>query len=385
MDQNQISQNKTTLPNIPPLPSSSINTNQNTQNPSINTVGSFVNSAKFSKRKKIIATVLSTLLLMIGIGTGVYLSQKTQDIREKAARRENKCDDFDYGLCNPDGTCKRKGVCMGCCRGKPSSTPAPNSTRPDLCISATVNNKQIGPGETITISSKANGAANYFMYAVYNMDNLYPPPPENNPKPVCVKNGGDITTARDICPEGSHLLIFEDPNKELRTEGKRTIRYEDLFVKDELTGKIVSNISITAYFQKEGEAISVPKPECVVRTISSKTSGPQPECLDVRAYAKDGETWIPLDQEDLSSLEPGDKIYITVTGKATNPAKFTKAKFKINNGEEIEVSADSNKKPTNNSDETEIFYEYTIPPKVNSFTIKAAIYHQDIGWIGTTR
>ncbi len=235
-------------------------------------------SKKGRSRRKIIATILGILLLVFGMGTGVYLSQRTQDIREKAARQPGKCDDFDYGLCNPDGTCRKKGMCMGCCRGKPS-TPAPNSTRPDICSSATVNKKTLKPGETITISSTSKEDVNYFMYAVYNMDNLYGP---DNPKPVCVKDGGDITTAQDICPAGSHLLIFEDPNKELRKSGSRTLRYEELFVKDELTGKTVSNLSITAYFQKEGEPISVPKPECVVRTISSQEQG-QTECLDSKS------------------------------------------------------------------------------------------------------
>jgi plastocyanin len=357
----------------------------------VSTGGDLPSSIKTEKkprnRRKIIATILGMMLLIGGLGTGVYLTQQTQNIKEKAARPPDldKCEDIYFkGLCNEDGTCRKPGSCLGCCRGKPS-TPSPNSsnTRPDLCLSATVDKNKIKPGETITITSKSSSPANYFMYAVYNMDNLYDPPPENNPKPVCVKDGGDITTAQDICPPGSHLLIFEDPSKDLRTEGKRTIRYEDLFVKDELTGNFVSNVSITAYFQKEGEPISVPKPQCVVRTISREESAIEAECLDVKAYSKDNQNrWVELDQNDLSNLKAGDTVYFTVTGKSKETSKFTKAKFKINNDQEVEVEASTNTKTTISPEEIEIFYEYRIPTNQKEFYVKAAIYHKDIGWIG---
>ncbi len=395
MDQNKVNHlnvnnspqapvNNDPLVDIPPLQDKE---NPNApQNPSTdnyqvpNTISFTTSKKKSTRKRKIIATILGLLLMIGGLGTGVYLSQQSQNIREKAAT--DKCDEIIDRLCNDDGTCKKKGMCQGCCRGKPNTpqtTPSPQ--RPDLCQSANVNKKTLKPGETITITSTSKEPANYFMYAVYNMDNLYDPPPENNPKPVCVKDGGDITTAQDICPPGSHLLIFEDPNKEPRTEGKRTLRYEELFVKDELTGKVVSNLSITAYFQKEGQPISVPMPACVVRTISSEKQDSSVECLDVKAYQMENNNWRLLNSETLSKLKPGDTVYFTITGKSKNPNMFKKAKFKVNNENPVEVDA-SKEKPTDNPEEKEIYYQYKIPEGVVNFTVKAAIYHEGIGWIG---
>ncbi len=47
------------------------------------------------------------------------------------------------------------------------------------------------------------------------------------------------------------------------------------------------------------------------------------------------------------------------------------------------MSANSNTKEKD-SEKVEIFYEYTIPTNTTSFSIKAAIYYEGIGWIGST-
>jgi hypothetical protein len=85
-----------------------------------------VKKAKNPKSKNVIAAILGVFLLVGAVTIGVYLTKQRQNINEKAFA--GKCDDvYDKNLCNPDGTCKQKGMCFGCCPGHPV-TPQPTTT-----------------------------------------------------------------------------------------------------------------------------------------------------------------------------------------------------------------------------------------------------------------
>ncbi|MEJ2347880.1 MAG: hypothetical protein P8Y17_01605 [Patescibacteria group bacterium] len=98
--------------------------------------------------KKVIATILGILVLVGGVGAGVVLVQRQQDIREKAAYMTGACRECENGKCvqrltppncnpaenkceyNSDCTCRGDGSCAGitknCCSAK--SYPDPSCT-----------------------------------------------------------------------------------------------------------------------------------------------------------------------------------------------------------------------------------------------------------------
>jgi hypothetical protein len=142
------------------------------------------------------------------------------------------------------------------------STPVP--ARQSICGSASISSISPARGTNITIKSsvKDGMTANYFSYPVYNLDNLYSPA---NPKPVCVKTGGDYTGNTANCPSGTYQLTFLDPNTTtIRQTGSRTVSYANLFVTDASTGKALVHAQILAYFELGSGPFSLPDPKCVV-------------------------------------------------------------------------------------------------------------------------
>lgn len=152
--------------------------------------------------------------------------------------------------------------------------------RPDFCSSASVNKSTLKPGESVVVSSVSKAQVDNFTYAIYNLDNLYGP---GNPKPVCVSSGGDVILPQEsVCPNGTHRLIFKDPNTAMRTTGSRTIQYENLFVVDKnWASKQVSNVQISAYFSIGTGQTSLPDPKCVAYV---STSNPGLVCTNKRAW-----------------------------------------------------------------------------------------------------
>jgi len=88
------------------------------------------------------------------------------------------------------------------------------------------------------------------------------------------------------------------------------------------------------------------------------------QCLNVKVYDT---SWNQLDSDDLSTLEAGDVIRMTVTGTATN-GTINKARFRVNSGTAVETT--SLKPNTTN----EYYYDYTIPSGVTSFTVQAELH-----------
>lgn len=109
--------------------------------------------------------------------------------------------------------------------------------------------------------------------------------------------------------------------------------------------------------------------------IQSPTPTPSPppeltaQCSNVTAYDTE---WNVLTNNDLTSLSPGDIVRFTVSGTA-NRGSFNKAKFTVNN---ISLGETTTKKP----DSDEFYIEYTVPEGVNSFAVDGKVHHTELGW-----
>lgn len=164
--------------------------------------------------------------------------------------------------------------------------------RPNYCVDTSVDKSTLAAGESVTMTSQSTEAVNNFYFAVFNSNNLYSP---GNPKPVCVTTGGDFTGGTTSCPAGTHQLIFKDPSTTLRTNGSRTVPFDQLFVSDQNNGgTVVTNVQINGYFSMNGGQWSLPQPQCVAYVASA----PRPDfCVDANITD--------------STLSPGQSTTIT--------------------------------------------------------------------------
>lgn len=105
-------------------------------------------------------------------------------------------------------------------------------------------------------------------------------------------------------------------------------------------------------------------------TATSSSAPSTAQCLNIKAYDT---AFNLLTVDNLKTLEAGDIFRFAVSGNAAS-GSFDKARFKINSGSFLpETTA---KKPGTQ----EFYYEYTIPDGVTSFNITAQIHHSTLGW-----
>lgn len=256
----------------------------------------------------------------------------------------------------------------------PTVTPTSTPSGPNLCSISTVDKTTLAPGESVVMSSVSNSSTNNFTYAVYNVDNPYNP---NNPKPVCVTSGGDVTTERDTCPAGTYHLIFKDTNTDARTAGSTTVEYGKLFVVDKnWSDKQVTRVQINAYFQVTGDQVSTPQPACVAWVTTTTTA---PSCIAVKAYNSDNTTdntgWIFIPKEQLPSLAVGATVNFCVSGNAAS-GTFDKAQFMINTILKAEVITHAR------PDSNDFCQAYTILSTDTTIEVKASIHHSNGTWYG---
>jgi hypothetical protein len=209
--------------------------------------------------------------------------------------------------------------------------------------------------------------------------------------PISADNGfaapptGDTPTDT---PSGETIVTSDTPPPPPKGGGKRIASALAILL---LVGGVSAGVLLVNQNQNVQEKAAEPT---ATATSSGEdlTSGEEeatgPQCLETRAYkvivSESLEEWQKLTTTTLSTLKAGDEVYFTVVGTATDKTKFTKARFKINSQAMVEVNASTNTKEPFTSDpanQIEIYYKYTIPANVTTFTVKSAIYHDDIGWI----
>lgn len=192
---------------------------------------------------------------------------------DKCVEVEAVCGD---GKVDEGESCDPDALPTGCTTGYTCEDDCTCSapSRPSLCGSTTISTTSVTDNASIIMTSQTSGdTANYFTYAVYNMDNLYS---ANNPKPVCVP--GSVTWEHN-CPVGTMPLILSDPSTATRTSGTVTFKTEDVFVNDYFwNNQKVDSVKISAYFLKTGGLISLPDTNCQeYLTYNAPAVVPEPE------------------------------------------------------------------------------------------------------------
>ncbi len=91
-------------------------------------------------------------------------------------------------------------------------------------------------------------------------------------------------------------------------------------------------------------------------------------CLDIKAYDTQGN---PLTAQNLAGLSPGDIVRFAISGTTTS-GTIDMARFTINGV----LGQPTNLKIAGTN---EFYTEYTVPPSVTQFSVKAELHHTDTG------
>lgn len=351
-------------------------------------------SAKDKKKgpgKRIIATILGILVLIGGVGAGVILVQRQQDIRERAAVISDTCADL-------GGTCV------------PSSYSCTGGTMETADCNISQHNKTCGFGSCSAPTPK-------------------PTTPQPPPQPECTDDGdcpmGKIcqnNQCQTTSPTPPPAQCIDPTTSSARgaacqnTSGTFTGNCVVIYCPNGLGADGKCNLNDTGAWQKFGSCSSlwnslgegqcgqvdtvnesnvycnaegVCESKIVNRTDCSKTPTkpspstptptPQPPteppsepvtaaCHEIKVYDTN---WNQI--TDLSTLKAGDTIRFTVSGQTTS-GTIDMARFRVNSP--AWRAAVTQKRPG-----TQEFYdEYTIPEGVTSFTVNAQLHHTSLGW-----
>ncbi len=313
---------------------------------------------------KIIATILGLLVLIGGVGTGVYLTQQQQLFQQKASSCFDTC-----RLTKGTQVCNCE--CSGICTRPDSQTPAPgeettsgncnasqtsptwvqcgNGTGPSTCTFCLKPNQNTCSAVLAT-KSECSGSTSYGACGAITgaVDTFYcqgnPPPNTSN---GCQRN--------DPLPGGVH---WDDASNSIKGSFCGTVQVDDH------DGSCVYPNGL------EGPCF------CSRTDTSGCSTNPTPtppgitaQCQNVKAYSP---IWTALADADLKKLTAGSHVNFCVTGVAT-AGNFDRAKFTINS---VVQSETTTKRPTSQ----DFCQDYVIPTGVTAFTVTAQIHHVTLGY-----
>jgi hypothetical protein len=302
-------------PSTPPQPTTSANDQQkvNTENVGKKEdVDAVVTSAHVPKKyggKKIIATIFGVVLLVGAVAAGVYLVQRQQQIAERAATG---------AACDQDPDC----ILLENIGNSGSFNSPRNVTK--LYITAR-DFHEFGVGESDNGCYKVNVSGSFITWERYGSG------------PDC-KDISNIQIWLEVGGATPTPLPSDTPTP---------------------TPTEVPGASPTP--------TSVNKPSNTPSPTPSQISA---QCSEVKAYDTN---WNQLSSGQLSQLQSGDVIHLTVSGSASSGA-FDKARFEVNG---TSIGESTQKK----SGTDEFYINYTIPSSTTSFSVKGEIHHSDLGWI----
>jgi len=232
--------------------------------------------------------------------------------------------------CDRVGRVEKCGSSNYCCPAKDGTWTTNMSgcttIRPDICLGSSMTPPSIKPGESVVFSSDTKENATIFWYSIFNLNNLKPATDGKTmiPQPVCVTSGGDIKTIINGCPSGSYQLTFQDmnsdgsPNMAARNHGTRTVKYEQLKVKDmNKNSEVLLNYQVNAYFSKGGST-SLAHTDCAKQGILVAQEDKPDICLSSLI--------------EPTSIKPTESVVFsskTVTGKTAD--RFWYSIYNVNN------------------------------------------------------
>jgi len=116
-----------------------------------------------------------------------------------------------------------------------------------------------------------------------------------------------------------------------------------------------------------------PTPIPTPSPTASPTPTPTPiaQCVNIKIYQIVSGQWVLV--QNLSSLQPGDTIYIAVLGSTTS-GTFERARFRIN-GLPVNWQETTALNPNG-----EFYIQYVLPQGTVSYTIEAEVFHSSLGW-----
>lgn len=365
-------------------------------------------------KTKLIASIAAILLLLVSIPAGIFLVQRSQEVREQAAElctygqtcgsggRQACTGTVQGGTCKHDpsvppncspcttcgdGTCgpgEGPDNCPQDCKGgapapAPVTSPTGEKTTYEKCLEAGCegDGDQVKPGTQFLChnDSKSEKGGIQGCYLECDAGKEWAP---DHSKCVPVGSGGDTGVEQSLIDQ-------------YIAQGYTDHVYFDCTQCDENQKCQTPNIGLNPTFHA-GKASDAPcrqRDICNPKTNDCKlvdlcdkdcsgpvaqqqpqqpAGGPQPfaQCLNIKAYDT---SWNQLPVADLSKLKAGDKVRFAVSGSSSS-GNFDRARFKINSGSFQETTS---KKPGSN----EFYLEYTLVEGVTTFNITGQLHHPE--------
>jgi len=198
----------------------------------------------------------------------------------------------------------------------PNCTVQSELYRPAVCSSASISGNILTPTQplliTINGTPPAGTTITSFTLGFYNEDNLYPPPPVSNAKPIYYN--------------GQHYIItVPNPNPSTNNSYTFTVNYNDLNRPDENWNyQYPINISTGGYFTLSDSGFSRPEAQCGttftlqagnVPTPTTPAAGPTPTIPPPAWHSPDGQICndnnyiVYYTGTDCTNTNPADKSY----------------------------------------------------------------------------
>jgi hypothetical protein len=381
-DFQNVTPENTTTPLVQP-PSEPISPPSSTSPPDLPPVVSTKPKKKFAGGR-VIATILGILLLIGGVGAGIFLTQQKQLFEQKAT----------YIFCNDSSDCAMGNSCTanGCV---PTNGECVSSQ--DCSGGMSCNNGQCVPPASAECDNDTDCSGGErcnttlgrcVQGSITCVGDLDCPSGEGCSGGQCTSlcsnsgdcSGGKICAAGECIPPNSDCGRDSDPGAPVCCVGS-------------CGGQLVCEGSNRLECNTGGQHCTVDADGCTEGqppveppggTPNPPGSTPTPppgtaQCAAVLAYRTISDTQ-SLTPAELSALSPGDVIHFCVGGNGSG-LPFDRARFEINGTLLPETTT---LKPNGSSSlgMENFCQEYTIGPTVTTVSVKASIHHTVSGWVG---
>lgn len=288
---------------------------------------------------RVIATILGILLLVGGLGAGVYITQQQQLFQQKAVDTTTTC----------------------------SEVPSFDNTKVRVLEkTSSITTKEIDMSDSkMTGSPKFLSTAANEDYYITRSD----------------ENGNYSATGKYITISMKRSTTYADDRSGLNLDAVILI--------DKTTGKEypatqvikkVRGTSLTSGYNDTAENALGPADgatthmgdptSSITLGFACSTTTSAPSCSAIKIYDT---SWNLLSSSDLKNLSAGTVVRFAVSGAPSSGNTITKAKFTVNGTEMSEISQVK-------SGTTEFYDEYTIPDDTTEFNIDAKLYDSVYGW-----